>query len=103
MPPNWAPTVATMLVDPDKDASKMRDRSPVSYAHQITAPLLVIQGANDRRVPRTEADQIVSAARANHADVEYLEFSDEGHGFTSRDNEIRTHTAVMDFLTKHLG
>lgn len=102
MPPSWAPTVATMLGDPDKDARKMRERSPVSYAHQITAPLLVIQGSNDRRVPRAEADQIVAAARANHADVEYLEFSDEGHGFTSRDNEIKSHTAVMEFLTKHL-
>jgi dipeptidyl aminopeptidase/acylaminoacyl peptidase len=80
----------------------MRERSPVTYAHQITAPLLVIQGANDRRTPKTEADQIVSSARANHAEVEYLVFSDEGHGFTSRNNDTRAHTAVVDFLIKHL-
>jgi hypothetical protein len=30
-------------------------------------------------------------------------FDDEGHGFTSRDNDIKAHTAVVDFLTKHLG
>jgi dipeptidyl aminopeptidase/acylaminoacyl peptidase len=102
MPPSWAPTVATMIGDPEKDAGKLRERSPVTYAHQITAPLLVIQGVNDRRVPKAEADQIVASARANHAQVEYLEFSDEGHGFTSRNNEIKAHTAVIDFLTKHL-
>jgi dipeptidyl aminopeptidase/acylaminoacyl peptidase len=102
MPPSWAPTVATMIGDPDKDAGRLRERSPVSYADQITAPLLVIQGVNDPRVPKAEADQIVASARANHAEVEYLEFSDEGHGFTSRNNEIKAHTAVIDFLTKHL-
>jgi dipeptidyl aminopeptidase/acylaminoacyl peptidase len=103
MPASWAITVATMIGDPDKDAARMRERSPVTYADQITAPLLVIQGANDRRTPKAEADQIVAAARANDADVEYLVFDDEGHGFTSRDNDIKAHTAVVDFLTKHLG
>jgi dipeptidyl aminopeptidase/acylaminoacyl peptidase len=102
MPPSWAPTVATMLGDPDRDAVRMRERSPVTYAHQITAPLLVIQGANDRRTPQAEADQIVASARANDADVEYLLFNDEGHDFTGRDNEITAHTAVVTFLAKHL-
>jgi len=102
MPPSWASTVATMLGDPDKDARRMRERSPVTYAYQISAPLLVIQGANDRRVPKAEADQIVAAARANNAAVDYLVFSDEGHGFTSRDNDIKAHTAITGFLVKHL-
>jgi len=102
MPPGWATTVATMFGDPDKDAQRMQERSPVTYAHQISAPLLVIQGANDRRVPKAEADQIVAAARANHAEVDYLVFSDEGHGFTTRNNGIKAQTTVVDFLTKHL-
>jgi dipeptidyl aminopeptidase/acylaminoacyl peptidase len=102
MPASWAPTVATMLGDPVRDAAKMRERSPVTYAHQIAAPLLVIQGANDRRTPKAEAEQIVAAARANHAEVEYLEFSDEGHGFASRGNDIKAHAAVVGFLTRHL-
>ena len=101
-PPGWAPTVATMLGDPDQDAGRLRERSPVTYAHQITAPLLVIQGARDPRVPKAESDQIVAGARANHAEVEYLVFTDEGHGFSSRDNDIKAHTAIMNFLTKHL-
>jgi dipeptidyl aminopeptidase/acylaminoacyl peptidase len=102
MPPSWASTVATMLGDPDKDAASMRERSPVTYAHQISAPLLVIQGANDRRTPQAEADQIVAAARANHAEVDYLLFDDEGHGFTIRDNETKANTTAIAFLTQHL-
>jgi dipeptidyl aminopeptidase/acylaminoacyl peptidase len=102
MPPSWASVVATMFGDPDTDADELRARSPVTYAHQITAPLLVIQGANDPRVPKAEADQIVEAARSNGADVTYLVFDDEGHGFTSRANHTKAHTTIAQFLTKHL-
>jgi dipeptidyl aminopeptidase/acylaminoacyl peptidase len=53
MPPDWDAVVAVMFGDPDDlaDAEDLRRRSPLSYASQITAPLLVIQGATDPRVP----------------------------------------------------
>jgi dipeptidyl aminopeptidase/acylaminoacyl peptidase len=102
IPPTWATIVATMFGDPDTEAENLRRRSPVTYAHQITAPLLVIQGANDPRVPQAEADQIVHTARSNGADVTYLVFNDEGHGFTSRVNHTKAHTTIAQFLTQHL-
>jgi dipeptidyl aminopeptidase/acylaminoacyl peptidase len=93
-----------MFGDPDDphDGEELRKRSPLSYAHRITAPLLVIQGATDPRVPQAESDQIVQAARGNGADVRYQIFGDEGHGFTSRDNDIKAHTIITDFLAEHL-
>lgn len=102
MPPSWATTVATMFGDPDRDGDRMRERSPVTYAGQIAAPLLVIQGANDPRVPKAEADQIVAAARGNGADVTYMVFDDEGHGFTSSENNLKADTTVANFLVEHL-
>jgi dipeptidyl aminopeptidase/acylaminoacyl peptidase len=105
MPPHWIGTVTAMFGDfndPDQ-ASDLKRRSPLSYAGQITAPLLVVQGANDPRVPKTEADQIVDSARANGAAVSYLVFGDEGHGFTSRANNIKAHTAIAEFLIEHLS
>jgi dipeptidyl aminopeptidase/acylaminoacyl peptidase len=104
MPPSWAGTVAAHFGDPSDPAvaADLRRRSPLTYADQIAAPLLVIQGANDPRTPRAESDQIIAAARANGADVEYIVFGDEGHGFTARDNDIRAHDAVTNFLVKHL-
>ncbi|MBV9449983.1 MAG: S9 family peptidase [Streptosporangiaceae bacterium] len=102
MPPHWATTVATVIGDPDKDADKLRERSPVTYADQIKAPLLVIQGANDPRVPKAEADQIVKRATANGAEVTYLVFDDEGHGFTNRNNDTKAHTAIAKFLVENL-
>jgi dipeptidyl aminopeptidase/acylaminoacyl peptidase len=104
MPPSWTAMIHAMFGDPDSpaDAADMRARSPLSYAHQIAAPLLVIQGANDPRVPKAESDQIISAARANGADARYLVFDDEGHGFTSRSNDIKASQAIIDFLTEQL-
>jgi dipeptidyl aminopeptidase/acylaminoacyl peptidase len=102
MPPDWAPVVLEMFGDVNTDTDDMRRRSPVTYADQITAPLLVLQGANDPRVPKAESDQIVDRVRANGVEAEYVVFGDEGHGFTSRDNDITAHTAILSFLLKHL-
>ena len=102
MPADWATVVLEMFGDVDTDADDMRRRSPVTYADQITAPLLVLQGANDPRVPKAESDQIVGRVRANGVEAEYVVFDDEGHGFTSRDNDITAHSAILGFLIKHL-
>jgi dipeptidyl aminopeptidase/acylaminoacyl peptidase len=102
IPPEWVSVVVEMFGDLDKDAGKLRARSPLTYASQIKAPLLVVQGANDPRVPKGESDQIVEEARANGVDVSYLVFDDEGHGFTNRDNDIEAHTAIAEFLISHL-
>jgi dipeptidyl aminopeptidase/acylaminoacyl peptidase len=104
MPPDWAAMIAAMFGDPDDpaDAADMRRRSPLTYASQIAAPLLVIQGANDPRVPQAESDQIIDAARANGADARYLVFDDEGHGFTSRGNDIKAKQMIVEFLTGQL-
>jgi dipeptidyl aminopeptidase/acylaminoacyl peptidase len=102
MPPDWAIAVREMFGDPDTDADDLLRRSPVTYADQITAPLLVIQGANDPRVPKAESDQIVARLRERGVDVSYLVFDDEGHSFTSRDNDIKAFSTVAEFLVEHL-
>jgi dipeptidyl aminopeptidase/acylaminoacyl peptidase len=104
MPPDWAAMVAAMFGDPDDraDAEDMSRRSPLTYARQIKAPLLVVQGANDPRVPKAESDQIIDAACANGADPRYVVFEDEGHGFTSRDNDIKANQTIVEFLAEQL-
>ena len=69
--------------------------SPLTNAHKITKPLLVIQGKNDPRVPVTEAEQIVERARANGTPVWYLRADNEGHGFVRKENaDFRFYTMV---------
>jgi len=60
--------------------------SPLNMTDRMTRPLLVIQGANDPRVPKSEADQIVARVRGQGGTVWYLVAKDEGHGFKKKQN-----------------
>ena len=89
--------------DPATDAERHRAISPLFHADQIVRPMLVVQGANDPRVLQVESDELVAAARENGAEVEYVLFPDEGHGFRRRENRITASEAYLSFLDEHLG
>ena len=78
------------------------ERSPLHSADKIKTPLMVVQGANDPRVNRGEAEQIVTALRDRGFTVEYLMAPDEGHGFARPVNTMAMYMAVEKFLAKHL-
>ncbi|HEX6488645.1 MAG TPA: prolyl oligopeptidase family serine peptidase [Candidatus Dormibacteraeota bacterium] len=86
--------------DPETaDAEFLEEFSPLRRAHSIKAPLLVLHGRNDVRVPVGEAEQIAAAA----ADVELLIFDDEGHGLAKHGNRVRGYGRAIEFLTERLG
>ncbi len=60
--------------------------SPLTNARNIRKPLFVVQGANDPRVPASEAEQIVKTVREGGGEVWYLLAKDEGHGFAKKRN-----------------
>ena len=72
--------------------------SPSNNAERITAPLFIIQGANDPRVPASEAEQILEAVRAAGGDPWYLLALDEGHGFARQSNRDFQREAETLFL-----
>ena len=76
--------------------------SPIHRVADIRAPLMVIQGANDPRVPQSEADQMVAALRDRGVTVEYLLFPDEGHGLAKLPNRVTAYTKMADFFATHL-
>ena len=63
----------------------------------------MVQGANDPRVRRAEAEQIVIALRDRSFNVEYILAPDEGHGFARPENNRRFNAAAEEFLARHLG
>jgi dipeptidyl aminopeptidase/acylaminoacyl peptidase len=75
---------------------------PLFNATKITKPLFVIQGANDPRVPRTEAEQIVATVRKNGKPVWYLLGKDEGHGFKKKENQDFQFYAMAEFVKRYL-
>ena len=103
VPETWRSEMVDWVGDPDTEADFLLERSPITYADAITAPLFVIQGANDPRVVKAESDQIVEALRKRGLDVRYDVYDDEGHGFTNRANEVKAIGDTAEFLLAHLG
>lgn len=89
--------------DPETERDMLWARSPLSRVDDIRIPILVAQGANDVRVPRHEAEQIVAALAAKGLPHEYLLFPDEGHGLARPDNRQTYYAAVERFLAEHMA
>ncbi|HXH52197.1 MAG TPA: prolyl oligopeptidase family serine peptidase [Sphingomicrobium sp.] len=87
--------------DPAQRA-KLMEISPLTRINEIRLPLFVIQGANDPRVPKSEADQIVSAVRANGQEVWYLVGENEGHGFAKKENQDYQFWTTLMFWQRNL-
>ena len=87
----------------ERDRALLESISPIHKVEQIRAPLLVIHGANDPRVPIGEAEQIVASIKARGGSVEYLRFEDEGHGIVKLANKLVCYPAIAEFLDEHLG
>jgi dienelactone hydrolase len=81
----------------------LAERSPLNSTNKIKTPLLVAQGANDPRVNRREAEQIVIALRDRGFPVEYILAPDEGHGFARPVNNLALFMESEKFLAEHLG
>ena len=77
--------------------------SPMNNVGRITKPMLVMQGWNDPRVPRSESDQVVAKLREKGVETWYVQFKDEGHGFLKKANNDRRREVETQFLQKVLG
>ena len=107
IPPYWEAGRKQMYArmgDPGTEAGKAQllRQSPLTSAAKIKTPLMVVQGANDPRVHKAEADQIVVALRDRNYPVQYLCAPDEGHGFARPVNNMAMFAAAEKFLAQYL-
>ena len=77
--------------------------SPMNNLAKINKPMLVMQGWNDPRVPKSESDQVVAKLREQGVETWYVQFKDEGHGFAKKANNDRRREVETQFLRKVLG
>lgn len=84
-------------------ADVYRDRSPIHVLERISAPVLVLQGADDKVVPPSQAEAIVAALSANAIPYAYLLFEGEGHGFRGAAAIRRSQEAELSFLGQVFG
>jgi len=86
------------LVDP----AQYPARSPVTFAHRITVPLLVFHGEDDPVVPVAQSRVLVERMCAAGADVELVVYPGEGHGFRIREHQIDEYRRIEAFLALHM-
>ncbi len=87
----------------ERDRDFLVTASPITYLEQIEAPLFVIHGANDPRVPLSEAEQIKAALDGKGVPCELRVYADEGHGLAKRVNRVDAYPAAITFLREHLA
>jgi dipeptidyl aminopeptidase/acylaminoacyl peptidase len=69
---------------------------------KFTKPIFVVSGANDPRVPKSEADQIVAQLKQQGTPAWYLVGKDEGHGFQKKKNQDFQFYATVQFIRDYL-
>jgi dipeptidyl aminopeptidase/acylaminoacyl peptidase len=86
-----------------EDREFLEEASPLNRVDDIRAPLFVIHGANDPRVPLSEAEQIVAALSKRDVPCQLLIYPDEGHGLAKRANRLDAYPQAFAFLREHLS
>ncbi len=85
-----------------KMAAFMERIAALNNADKITKPLFVVQGANDPRVPKSEAEQIVATLKKQKTPVWYMLGKDEGHGFGKKKNADYLFYSMVQFIRDYL-
>ncbi|MEG4027243.1 MULTISPECIES: S9 family peptidase [unclassified Microcoleus] len=106
IPPYWEPRKASLyhrVGNLETEPEFLKSISPLSFVDRIQKPLLIAQGANDPRVKLAESEQIVNAMKQAGKPVEYVLYTDEGHGFARPENRLHFFAIAEEFLAKYLG
>jgi len=91
-----------LLGDPEKNQKIYEAASPVTYIRNEKVPLLVLQGDNDPRVPKEEAQQVVDILKKEGRVVDAHYYPNEGHGFAKRENQIDSVRRTLDWFDRYL-
>jgi dipeptidyl aminopeptidase/acylaminoacyl peptidase len=92
----------SLLGDPEKDRAVYEATSPLKYIRDEHAPLLVLQGERDIRVPIEEAQQVVAILKTEGRTVDAVYYPEEGHGFIKREHQIDELTRSVEWLQRYL-
>ncbi len=91
-----------MIGDPKADAQMLKAASPLQQAVHIKAPVLLVHGERDRRVPIVHAREMREALRLHGREPEWLVFPDEAHGWQKLENQRAFALKLEAFLSRHL-
>lgn len=76
--------------------------SPLNFITAAKAPLLILQGESDTRVPASQTRQLVNTMKAAGQTVDAIYYPEEGHGFSKRENQIDSLRRIVEWFDKNL-
>ncbi|MBB5017198.1 dipeptidyl aminopeptidase/acylaminoacyl peptidase [Chitinivorax tropicus] len=88
--------------NPDTDKDALVQLSPINHVEKLKAPLMIVQGVSDPRVPVGEAVQMYEAAKKRNVPAELILLSDEGHGVQKRENRVAVMGHTLRFMETYL-
>ncbi len=92
------------LVGPYPEARDVYvERSPIHHVDRLSAPILLLQGLDDKVVPPNQAEAMADAARAKGLPVALILFEGEGHGFRRSETIVASYEAQVSFLAQVFG
>jgi len=94
--------IRSLLGDPEKDRKVYEETSPIKYIQNIRAPLLVLQGDNDPRVPKEETQQVVDILKKRGNVINVVYYPDEGHGFDKLEHQIDAARRIVSWFDTYL-
>ncbi len=109
---NTMPHFRTELMEkylgtPEENPDLYEERSPITYMENLDAPVLVVHGVNDRRVPVSQArlfrEALEETGYEAGSNYEYEELGEEGHASTDQDQKLRMFRLLDDFLARRIG
>lgn len=86
----------------ENDREFLEKASPITHVDKMRAPLFIIHGANDPRVPLSEAEQIHKVLTEKGVPAELLVYHDEGHGLAKLRNRLDAYPKAAGFLDRIL-
>lgn len=86
-----------------KDEAELKQWSPAHRANDIQAPVLIMHGGKDDRVPIEHAERLEKALKKAGKAVETLYYPHETHGFHKHEHRVEAYTRLLAFLDKHLA
>ncbi len=96
-------SMPVLLGDREKDAAQLKAMSPLQQADRIKQPLLMAYGGADRRVPIVHGTRFKDAVQKTNPNVEWVEYTEEGHGWALVKNRVDFWTRVEKFLDRNIG
>ena len=90
---------------PWEDPAKYLERSPLTYAKDITTPLLILHSEDDLRCPIEQAEQLFVALKTLRREVVFVRFPDENHELTRSGkprHRLERFRILLEWFAKHL-